>query len=255
MKKTIRTTIVTVFMLVIMLPVKAGTEEERLWVEAGEAYSGKNYEEAVEKYGQLVKKGESASLYYNYGNALFKAGYIGRAILYYERALRLDPANADIEYNLEFANLSKTDKIEKIEPFFVTEWYRGITQMFTSNIWAYASLGFFLMAMIFFLVYRFGVTIAIRKWSFGVFVICLVISIIAVGHSVYSRNMVEDNPAAIVMVGSETARSTPDKSGTEVFVIHEGTKVYIKSRLGDWIEVRLESGNVGWIENTAVEVI
>lgn len=255
MKSSLKNIILSAFMLMFFVPVFAVTDDEKLWNDAAEAYSQKNYEEAVTIYAQLVKKGESPSLYYNYGNALFKAGYTGRAILYYERALRLDPSNADIRYNLDFANLSKTDKIDAIEPFFITQWYSDITLLFTSNVWAYIAIVLFFLAMVFFLIYRFGMTLALRKTGFGLFLLFLVCFFISIGHASHSRNMVVDNPAAIVMVGSETARSTPDMSGTEVFVIHEGTKVFVKSSLGEWIEVRLEDGNVGWIHNSAVEKI
>ncbi|MCQ2343583.1 MAG: tetratricopeptide repeat protein [Paludibacteraceae bacterium] len=255
MKRLFTTIIITALLLLSMTPAYCVTEEQKLWNEAAEAYSSKNYEDAVAIYARLVKRGESSALYYNYANALFKAGYTGRAILYYERALRLDPSNADIKYNLDFANLSKTDKTEAVEPFFVTQWYRDVTLLFTSNVWAYISLVLFLLAMFFFLIYRFGMTLVLRKTGFGLFLLFLACFFISIGHSSHARNMVVKNPAAIVLVGSETARSTPDMSGTEVFVIHEGTKVFIKSTLGEWIEVRLEDGNVGWIRNSAVETI
>lgn len=247
--------LIVILLLALSAGVIYGGNDKELWNEAAKAYSEKDYEGAVEMYQQLVQKGESAPLYYNYANALLKAGYTGRAILYYERALRLDPANEDVKYNLEFANLSKTDKIDKIETFFVVEWYRGITNLMPSNAWAYASLVLFLLSMIMFLVYRFGKLLNLRKVAFGLFITFIVLFVVSMGHAFYSRNSVVNNPEAILMVGSETARSTPDESGTEVFVIHEGTKVRIKSSLMEWSEVALEDGKVGWIRSNSVEVI
>ncbi len=227
----------------------------QLWDKAARLYSEKNYEEAASIYQQLVRQGESAPLYYNYANALFKAGYTGRAILYYERALRLDPSDENIRYNLEFANLSKTDKIDRIEPFFVVVWYQNITNLLTSNQWAYLSLILFFVAMAMFLLYRFGIHLPLRKTAFGLFIALIVFFFLTMGHSFYSRNSVVNNPAAILMAGSQTARSTPDDTGTEVFVIHEGTKVFIKSSILEWSEVRLEDGKVGWIRSNSIEVI
>ena len=113
MKKTIA------ILIGVMMSIAVFAEsEQQLWNGAAKAYDEKDYESAVDQYQQLVQMGESADLYYNYANALFKAGYTGKAILYYERALRLDPSNEDIKYNLEFANLSKTDRVEKVEQFF-----------------------------------------------------------------------------------------------------------------------------------------
>lgn len=247
-------TIIYIMCAIVMAASSAnGTEE--LWKEAADAYAAKDFETAVDDYKKLVEQGESASLYYNYGNALLKAGYIGKAILYYERALRLDPSNEDIKYNLEFANLTKTDKIDRIEKFFAVRWYESITQWFTSNTWAYTSVICFLLAMGLFLLYRFGKRLDIRKIAFGLCLFALVISFISMGHAFKAKRMAVKNPAAILMVGSETAKSSPDESGTEVYVIHEGTKVFIKSQLGDWSEVQLEDGNVGWVRTSTIEVI
>jgi len=246
--------------VIIVLALSAATllmaeSNAQLWDKAARLYSEKNYEESASVYQQLVRQGESAPLYYNYANALFKAGYTGRAILYYERALRLDPSNENIRYNLEFANLSKTDKIDRIEPFFVVVWYRDITSLLTSNRWAYLSLILFLLAMAMFLLYRFGKLLPLRKTAFGLFIALILLFLLTMGHSLYSRNSVVRNPAAILMAGSQTARSTPDDTGTEVFVIHEGTKVFVKSTILEWSEVRLEDGKVGWIHTNSIEMI
>ena len=249
-----RKTAVILISAMMSLLVMAGNEKT-LWDEAAKSYADKNYEDAVSQYQQLVQMGESADLYYNYANALFKAGYTGRAILYYERALRLDPSNEDIKYNLEFANLSKTDKIDKVDPFFVVEWYANITNLMTSNRWAVISLVLLFLTMVMFLTYRFGSVLVLRKTAFGLAIVCFVLSIAFAGHAFYSRNRVVNSPEAILMVGSETARSTPDESGTEVFVIHEGSKVKIKSTLSEWSEVQLEDGSVGWIRSNSVELI
>jgi len=247
--------LIVILLLAFTAGIVYGANDSELWNDAAKAYSEKDYEGAVTIYQQLAQKGESAPLYYNYANALFKAGYTGRAILYYERALRLDPSNEDIKYNLEFANLSKTDKIDKVEPFFVVEWYRDLTNLMTSNMWANVSLVLFLLAMVMFLVYRFGKLLNLRKVAFSLFIVFIVFFVVTMGHAFYSKNRVVNNPEAILMAGSETARSTPDDSGTEVFVIHEGTKVKIKSSLSEWSEVQLEDGKVGWIRTSSVEVI
>lgn len=247
--------VILLIMCFVPLCVMAGKSEDALWQEAADAYSHKDYEQAVSLYEQLTEKGSSAPLYYNYANALFKAGYVGRSILFYERALRLDPSNEDIRFNLEFANLNKTDKIDREEEFFVVRWYKTITNLLTSNVWAYLSIVLFVLAMAMFLFYRFGNSMALRKSAFCLFLFFFVLTFVAMGHSFMSKNIFTDSREAIILAGSETAKSTPDESGTEVFVIHEGTKVKIRSTLGEWSEVKLEDGNVGWIRTSAFEVI
>lgn len=247
--------IILLIMCFVPLILSAQSNDEKLWREAADAYSHRDYETAVARYERLTEKGGSAPLYYNYANALFKAGYVGRSILYYERALRLDPSNEDIKFNLEFANLNKIDKIDRVEEFFVVQWYKQITNLLTSNVWAYVSIVLFLLAMIMFLLYRFGSSMTLRKTAFGLFVFFFVFTFITMGHSFMSKNIFTDSRDAIVLVGSETAKSTPDESGTEVFVIHEGTKVRVRSELGEWSEVQLEDGNVGWVRTASFEMI
>ena len=137
----------------------------------------------------------------------------------------------------------------------MVQWYRDITNLMPSNAWAYSSIVILLLAMVMFLLYRFGKLLPLRKTAFGLFIAFVVLFFVTMGHSFYSRNRVTHNPEAILMAGSETARSTPDQSGTEVFVIHEGTKVRVRSSLAEWSEVELEDGKVGWILTNSFEVI
>lgn len=69
------------------------------------------------------------------------------------------------------------------------------------------------------------------------------------------KNLIENNPEAIVLAGAVSVKSSPDDSGTEVFVIHEGTKVNVLSTLSDWSEVRLADGNIGWLQSSTIEKI
>ena len=69
--------------------------------EGDSAYIRNDYASAIQIYENLLKKGEAAEVYYNLGNSYYKADDIARAILNYERALLLEPGNADIRANLE----------------------------------------------------------------------------------------------------------------------------------------------------------
>lgn len=60
---------------------------------------------------------------------------------------------------------------------------------------------------------------------------------------------------AIVFAPTVTVKSSPDASGTDLFVLHEGTRVSVKSKLGDWSEIALEDGNVGWMPTKDIEII
>ena len=136
------------------------------WQRAEQLYADKQYAAAADLYKSMFQYGESADLYYNYANALYKSNQIGLAILNYERALRLDPTNEDIKFNLDFVNRMKTDKIEPIERFFLAEWLDALALMMTSNQWAYASIIGFVCMLILTLMYLFGRKVWLRKTAF-----------------------------------------------------------------------------------------
>lgn len=225
------------------------------WNAAEQLYANKQYAEAANAYADMFQYGESAALYYNYANALYKSNQIGLAILNYERALRLDPTNDDIRFNLEFANKMKTDKIEPLERFFFSEWLDELGRLFTSNQWAYASIISFVLTLIFLLLYLFGKKVWLRKITFFSAIFILLFSIISLVYAFQTKALIENNPAAIVLSGSVSVKSSPDESGTEVFVIHEGAKVNVLSTLSIWSEIRLADGNTGWLQTSTIEKI
>lgn len=231
------------------------TDLNTLWQQAEQLYTEQRYDEAAESYRRLLSYGSSAALYYNYANALFKAGELGPAILNYERALRLDPSNENIQFNLKYANDAKTDKIEPIQPFFAKQWIDALESTLTSNQWAYTSIIAFIVTLTLILLYLFGKLTWLRKTAFFTAIASLIITIISLTYSFTSKTHALQRNDAIVMTGSVSVKSSPDDSGTEVFVIHEGTKVEIRSSVGDWYEIKIADGNIGWLTSSAVEKI
>lgn len=224
---------------------------------AAELYAAQSYEEAAQAYAALIETGSvSPELYYNYANACYKSNRIGLAILNYERALALRPDYEDAKFNLEFVNQQKVDKIEPIEPFFITAWVDALGHALSSNAWAAVSIALFVVCLSAVLVYVFGKRRWIRKTGFFVALFALAFSLCAMLYGFSSKNRLEQRADAIVMVGAVTVKSAPDDSGTELFVLHEGTKVTIKSLFSDsWVEIRIADGNVGWIKASAIERI
>ena len=120
-----------------------------VWDSANTAYIGADYEAAIKNYEQLLDSGyESARLYFNLGNAYFKKGMNGRAILNYNKALKLAPGNDDIRYNLSLANAYVQDKIEEVPVFFLKRWLIDLGNRLSGNTWAVLSLVFFALLLI-----------------------------------------------------------------------------------------------------------
>lgn len=226
-----------------------------LWKTAEQQYTDKQYDEAAETYRQLLSFGSSAALHYNYANALFKSGEIGPAILNYERALRLDPNNEDIRFNLQYANNAKTDKIEELKPFFMQQFSNSIERLMTSNQWAYTGIASFIITLTLALVYLFSKLRWLRKTAFFTALVTLILTTASICYTFASKRHTLQRTEAIVMTGSSSVKSSPDESGTEVFVIHEGTKVSIRSTLGEWREIKIADGNLGWIPASDIEII
>ena len=234
--------------------VKADDGNNRL-IEANTKYAEEDYEAATATYEDILQGGESAAIYYNLGNAYYKQGRLGPAILNYERALLRDPGDEDIQYNLEMARNQTIDKFESVGRFFLLEWIDDLRSLGNTNTWAYASIVCFIIALILTGAFIFARIGWLKKAAFYSGIVVFIVTIVAFNFSRSQREKLITHDYAIIFSPSVTVKSTPDESGTELFLLHEGTKVKIKRKLGGWIEIQLEDGNVGWISSTSAESI
>lgn len=224
--------------------------------EANNLYTQENYKAADSLYQMILEEeGVSAALYYNLGNAKYKQGEIAPAILNYERALKLDPNNEDILFNLEMAKLQTKDKIENLDNFIFTEWNKSIQNMFSSNGWAVISIICFLLLLGGIYLYFFGKSSVYKKIAFYTSIFCLLICIVSINYASKQKHILETHDTAIIFAPSVTGKGSPDKGGTDLFLLHEGTKVRVKSKLNGWVEIQIADGNVGWIEEKDLEII
>ncbi len=231
-------------------------ENGRLTAEEADvlAQEGK-YAEAIDAYEAILAEGEeSAGLHYNLGYSYFKSGSLGKAIINFERAKRLDPSDADVEANLSQA-YALTDKMEVVEPPFVDRMWTGITGIFGSDGWAWAFVVTFILALTGVAMFLFLDSVALRKVGFFASAAFVVIAVTSLCISVSKRSGIQNSDEAIVMTSSIDLNTSPDRNATRMTVLHEGTYVKIIDTLGDWIEVRLKDGNIGWIKSAEVEKI
>lgn len=245
--------ILSVAMLLITVVVRA---ESSAIEDANKLYADKKYAEAALQYEDILKhQGVAPELYYNLGNAYFRMNELGKAILNYERALRLSPGYADAKFNLEFANQKIIDNIEVSDTFFLRKWVGTVMKIYTSNTWFYIAAVSFTVAIAALLFFVFGNTRLLRKSSFYFGSLLLIISIISLIFSGIRKNRMISHEEGIVMAGVVVIKGSPDRSGTDLFQLHEGTKIFVVSELGDWCEIKLPNGNVGWVEHQYIEKI
>lgn len=224
--------------------------------EAEIAYTQENYEEAIQKYESILTNyGESSQIYYNLGNAYYKAGHIASAILNYERALLLDPGDRDIRFNLQLARQRAVDKIEPVGEFFLKRWFHSIGDRGATDSWAKLGIFSFLLFIGCLLLFFFSRWVRMKKVGFYLGIVFLVIVIFSNIFARNQKNELINRTEAIVFSPTVTVKSSPDASGTDLFILHEGTKVSIKSTLGEWNEIESEDGNVGWMPQKDIQII
>lgn len=249
--------IILIFTLALstIFTLNAQTLEQK-WDEANTMYINGNYERAISIYDSIIESGSSShKIYYNLGNAYFKEGKIGKAILYYNKALRLSPSDIDTKHNLEVAGTYVKDKIESVPEFFVNTWIRELRQSMSSNTWAILSLVMLAVALALVLLYLLSKRFLYRKIGFFGAIGMLAICIFAIcSASIEKSNLVEPTEA-VVTSSAVPVKSSPNKLSKDIFVLHEGTKVKVVGQLQEWREVTIADGNKGWILATSIEMI
>ena len=220
------------------------------------AYVRQQYQQAIADYEALLKKGVSADVYYNLGNAYYRTDNITRAVINYERALLLSPGDPDIRVNLQLARSKTIDKITpESEMFFVT-WYRSLVNIMSVDGWATMSLVSLAIAIILALCYLFSGRVWMQKTGFFGALAMIVIFGLSNLFAWQQKDQLVNRTGAIVISPAAAVKSTPANGGTDLFIIHEGTKVEITdSSMKEWKEVRIADGKEGWIKASMIEMI
>ena len=250
-RRSAKTVAVVLLMFVLPMAAQGATKAE-----ADSAYVRGQYQQAIALYEDLLKQGASADLYYNLGNAYYRTENIPEAVLNYERALLLSPGDRDIRFNLQIARSKTFDKIvPESEMFFVT-WYRALVNMMSVDGWARTALAALALTIILLLVYLFSERLWMRKAGFFGGVALLLLFVVANIFAWQQKQDLLNRKGAIIFAPAVTVKSTPAANGTDLFILHEGTKVEITDgSMKEWKEIRITDGKEGWIESKHIRVI
>lgn len=239
-----------------MALVNASGNLDSLFTSAGEAYSEGKFELAISLYDEILQKGyESPELYYNMGNAAFRSNKLGYAILYYNKSLKLDPRNDASRKNLSYVSIFREDQLESVPEFFLGSWIRGFFRIFPLKIWSILSLGLFGLFLLGTITYVFAPSLGIKKMGFSTGVFALFFFIISLSASINRNKEIVHPSKGILVTPSVVVKSTPSDSGTELFVLHEGTAIVKQEIVGEWTEIRISDGRIGWIPSSSYEMI
>ncbi|MBO4672977.1 MAG: tetratricopeptide repeat protein [Bacteroidaceae bacterium] len=225
--------------------------------EADAFYEKEQYRDAAAAYEQVLKQeGVAAEVYYNLGNCYYKLDEIPLAVLNYERAYLLDPGDGDIRANLALARGKTIDKVVPPSEMFFVTWWRDLTHCMSMKTWTILGIVAFILMLIGVLVYMFVSQLTVRKigvyGAMGLLVVVIIANLAAVSQHIDQTH----RSTAIIMAPAITVKSSPSNTSTDLFLIHEGSKVEIlDGSMKEWMEVKFEEGKQGWIPVSALEVI
>ncbi len=255
-KPAIFTVLLTIILLAPSIAFASGNEAESLMSRGNGYYQDKQYDKAIDDYQRVIHLGyEGTSLYYNLGNAYYREGKIGLAILYYEKAHRLSPGDDDVNHNLAIANTKTVDKIDTLPQFFLFQWWESMLALFTLTGWTTLAYFFYLLLLASIGLYFFAKRPAMQRYTFFSGLISVVLLIITSVFLLVNLNRRLNQKNAVVIQPAATVKLAPDPSSNDAFIIHEGLKVRELDQVDNWVKIRLQDGKEGWIQNNEIGTI
>jgi len=250
-----------IFIFALILPLCSFAESAEineakdLFEKGNDAYKAGDYETALTLYEEAESKATGFAINYNLGNAHFKLNNIKESILYYERALKYEPANEDVIYNLRLANDLIVDRIENLPKSKLNRWWRDFRYGMGPDGWGTISIGLAFLACILLLIYSFRFRPGIRRFGFYGGLVAIILMVCAVTLAQSTRNYRVNNISAVVFADKVDVKSEPRTESTNILVLHAGTKVDIIDQDGDWYEIQIASGDKGWLRTEVMEEI
>ncbi len=234
----------------------AGVNAYTLLDSGNAAYNKQYYSKAITFYEGFLKGDvESAQAYFNMGNCYYRLNEMPKAILYYEKAKRLTPGDPDVEFNLQLANQKITDKISSDTPLFIySDWKRFENKM-TERQWGIICISLLCISLLLFALYLYISSIFVKQLSFWSAFVILFSCLFTFYIANQQYDLLTSHDTAVIMSPSVTVKGAPDDKATELFVVHEGTKVWVVKNDGIWTEIKLSNGNVGWLVSSDISVI
>lgn len=245
-------------LLFVFFSISLFANPHKLFDEANKLYTSEKYAEALKNYKELTNLGYiSSELYFNIGNTYYKMDSLASSILWYERAKLLNPADKSIDANLKIANSRTIDKIEPLPKMLISTVWTKLLGYFSLNIWSMIVISLSLITSLLFFLYFKSNTIFVKKLFFFSGILSFLSFLLVLYFALQALKLNDKTHLKKAIVFSEyvNVKSTPSESGVNLFVLHEGTSVYIKQELNGWLNVSIENGNEGWMQKTEVRNI
>jgi tetratricopeptide (TPR) repeat protein len=244
------------FLILFLFTGVYAQQPKQLFQKANQAYQNQNYQQAIELYQNILGQGYQATeIYYNLGNAYFRLNNLGQAILNYEKALKLNPNDPDIRYNLELANLRVVDRLELPPRFFLFEWWDSLKTYFSLTQLTRLVAVLFTLSIVLLVLWLFIRRYRLRRWLLTGAIIGGLLFIFWGYILILQSEGYRNRHQAIVLTPTVTVMSAPDEASTDVFLLHEGVKISLDEQRESWVKISLPDGKSGWIKTQDIGII
>ena len=255
--RPLRYLILPFFLFVSAFWTSRAGEADSLYTVGAAAYGAGRHDEAIEAFSRIIEATENptAEMYYNLAGAYFKSGNNARAILNYERAYRLDPADRDTKFNLRLLSSRIEDKIAPSPSAVVKSYVDAVTHLFTLRTWVVLSILSFAVFCALVLLYFLGGRKEQKLGGFYGGIFSILFALFCAVFAFKSDAFIRDVTGAVLTAPVVTMTSSPDASAKEIAVLHSGLKVTVGQRVGDYREITLADGVVGWVPSESLTLI
>jgi tetratricopeptide (TPR) repeat protein len=231
-------------------------QPKQLFQQANQAYQAQDFQQAIDLYQKILGQGyQGKEIYYNLGNAYFRLNNLGQAILNYEKALKLDPNDPDVRYNLELANLRVVDRLELPPRFFLFDWWDSLKTYFSLGQLTRLVAGLFILSILLVVFWLFTRRYRLRRWLLTGMIICSILFFFWTYILIKQSETFRNHRQAVVLTPSITVMSAPDEASTDVFLLHEGVKIRLDEQRETWVKISLPDGKSGWIKTGDIGII
>ncbi len=229
---------------------------DELFQKANDQYKLEQYEAAIETYEQIESLGlTSSELYYNIGNCYYKLNRVAPSIYNYEKALMINPLNADAQNNLVFARRLTIDNIEELPKSVLQKLDESFVKKLSYNEWAIVSVGLSILGCSLFLLFYFAYSSGRKRFFFVTSVISFLLLITTSVFTIKEYSFAQSNIEAIIFATQIEIKNAPTLNGETVFTLHEGTKVKVLDTVDNWKKIKIADGKIGWIVTDELKVL
>ncbi|MBI3358088.1 MAG: tetratricopeptide repeat protein [Nitrospirae bacterium] len=247
---------IPVYIILLSAVVAYAQGPEQRFDQGNKLYQQGKFAEARDAYDVLLREGfVSGDLYYNLGNTYYKTSNMAKAIVSYERGLRLTPKDEDLAYNLHLANLMITDKIEPVPHLLIWDYWDSARNAFSARVLFWITYAFFTLTVLLLILFILARSYKTRKLALVGSGCCALLFALFLFVCVTRISELRRDDMAILMGDIVILKNAPDVKSTDAFVLHSGVKVQIIDKVGNWIKIRIADGKVGWMQAEAAEII